>query len=420
MDRPLIVVGGGAVGLACAYYLQRSGVDVVLLEAETVGAGASWGNAGWVTPALAAPLPAPGRIGFAIRSLFQPSSPFRLSPTAAPMMLGWLFKFAQRSNARDYVRGRHQMATFAEPTMTLFDELRADGVRFEMASNGLLFAALSRGAAEHELEILAPMRDHGYEIASEPLAFETVHQLAPALSERVHSGVLVREERHVNPRSLLVGLRARLDELRVKVLEGVAVEDFVVEGDRIVGLATSSGAIEASGAVLAAGAWTAALAAKLGDRVPLQAGKGYSFSVRLNGSPPAMPIYLVEAMVGCTPLDGRLRLAGTLDVSSVDRSTNWRRLDAMKRAAARYLGPADWTGTTEHWMGMRPITYDGLPVIGRLGAVRNAYVATGHQMLGITLAPATGAAIARLAAGDDPPELRPFSPDRFAKRRQVR
>jgi D-amino-acid dehydrogenase len=306
------------------------------------------------------------------------------------------------------------MATFAEPTMTLFDQLKADGVSFEMAANGLLFAALSRAAVEHEIQTLAPMRDHGYEISAEPLSFDRVHELAPVLGDNVQSGLFVGPERHIDPGSLLAGLRSRLDELGGRVLEGTAVEDFVVERGQVVGVRTSAETIEISAAVLAAGSWTGHLAAKLGARVPLQAGKGYSFSLNLD-SPPPVPIYLVEAMVGCTPMHGVLRLAGTMDLSPVDGATNWRRIDAMKRSAADYLAPVNWEATTDHWMGMRPLTYDGMPVIGRLPSIRNAFVAAGHQMLGITLAPATGNAIARLAAGEDPPELRPFSPERFAK-----
>lgn len=412
MTGPLAVVGGGAVGLACAYYLRRAGVDVEVFERRHIGSGSSFGNAGWIVPTLSAPLPSPGRISFAMRSLFNPHSPFHLSPLAVPALAGWLIQFARHSNALDHLRGLEHMAAFSEPTMQLFDGLKADGVEFLMASEGLLFVFLSHGAAESEISELKPMSDYGYDIPEEPLSFDAVHKLVPSLSAAVHAGVHIKGERHLNPSTLLSGLTRRLQELAVKIHEGVEVSGFIIEGNRVAALNTFAGPIEVGGVLLAAGAWTGRLARCLGLRLPIQAGKGYSFSLDME-SVPSLPIYMGEAMVGCTPINGHVRLAGTMDLSTIDESMNGSRIEAMKKSAGEYLTGASWQTTRDHWVGMRPLTPDGLPILGRLVPFRNAYVATGHSMVGITLAPATGLAMAQLVTGSTVPALDVFGPARF-------
>lgn len=401
------------MGLACAYYLRRAGVDVEVFERRQIGSGSSLRNAGWIVPTLTAPLPGPGRLSFAMRSMFNPNSPLHLSPRAAPALAGWLLAFARRCNASDYQRGLEHMAAFSEPTMQLFDGLKADGIQFDMDSKGLLFAFLSRGAAQKKIVELEPMRDHGYEIPDKALAFDAVHELVPSLSEAVQAGVHVNGERHVNPSTFVFGLGRRLTELSVKVHEEVEVSGFGTEGNRVLALKTMNGPIDVSGVLLAAGAWTGLLGRRLGSRLPIQAGKGYSFSLDVDRIP-ALPMYLGEAMVGCTPFEGHVRLAGTLDLSTIDESMNGRRIEAMKRSASRYLTGGSWDATRDHWVGMRPLTPDGLPILGLIEPFKNAYVAAGHSMVGITLAPATGLAMARLITGTSDPSIEIFRPGRFA------
>src|SRR2546423_2737174 len=183
--KRVAVVGGGVVGLCCAYYLRRAGADVVVLEQDQVGSGASLGNAGWIVPSLSAPLPGPGQVAFAIRSLLRPDSPLYIKPTALPGMIEWLLAFAARSNATDNLVGLHATAALAEPTLRLYDELVADGVNFDMRADGLLFSHLTLDGATHKLDELAPLREHGYDIPAGPMTGAAVHEFEPALSERL-------------------------------------------------------------------------------------------------------------------------------------------------------------------------------------------------------------------------------------------
>ena len=410
---PIAVVGGGVIGLCCAYYLRQAGREVVVLEKDHVGSGASWGNAGWIVPALSGPLPGPGQLAYAIRSVLQPDSPLYVRPRLSPALIGWMLRFARSCNRRDNLAGLHATATLAAPTMDLYDDLAADGVQFDMGSEGLLFAHRTTGGARHEIEALAPLGEHGYAIPEAPITGDALRDLEPALSEHVAAGVLVKEERHVDPGSLLAGLAARLREMGVEIREGVTVEGIEADGDRITAVRVPGGDIPVSALLLAAGAWTTALAQTLGTRLPMQAGKGYSFSLRLP-TLPRRPLYLAEVSVGCTPFDGHVRVAGTMELSGVNSTLDRRRIDAIVRGARGYLEGGEWGSITDHWVGMRPVSADGLPILGALGSHSNAFVASGHAMLGVTLGPATGQAVAAyMTTGVEPEVLRPFSPSRF-------
>jgi D-amino-acid dehydrogenase len=413
VSAPYAVIGGGVIGLCTAHYLRRAGHDVVVLERATVGAGSSSGNAGWIVPSLSAPVPGPGQLGFALRSLINPDSPLYVRAASVPGMLGWLLGFARRCNRRDNLAGLHATAALAAPTMQLYDELAANGVAFEMRTDGILFAHLTVEGAREEINALGPLAEHGYCVPAQPIVGADLHTLEPALTEQVRAGVMVEGERHVAPMSLVRGLTERLVADGVEVREGASVEGFERAGERVTGVVVDGCALPVSGVLLAAGAWTGQVAARLGCRLPVQAGKGYSFSLAVP-TLPCRPLYLADARVGCTPIGNRLRVAGTMELSGINTRLDDRRIEAIVRTARGFIEGGDWDGITERWVGMRPMAPDGLPIIGRLEPYANAYVATGHAMLGVTLAPATGRAVAAvMSGGPNPPALQPFRPGRF-------
>jgi D-amino-acid dehydrogenase len=246
-----------------------------------------------------------------------------------------------------------------------------------------------------------------------------LRRLEPGLSRNVAGGFLVREERHVRPETLTAGLASWLTERGVDIRIGKAhaVIDAQRRGRDVRALVTRAGAVEADQFVLAAGAWSGRLAHQLGCRLPVEAGKGYSVTVARDDAPLGRPVDMIEARVACTPFDGALRLAGTMELSGLNLRLAPERLAAIRRAGEQYL--ADWRGGEEHaWVGMRPLTPDGLPLIGLLPGADNLYVATGHAMLGVTLAPATGEALARHMLDDtraSETQLAPFDPGRFQR-----
>lgn len=412
----VIVVGAGVVGLCCAYALRRRGAAVTVLERERAGGGCSWANSGWIVPSFSTPLPAPGLIRTALRWMLRPDSPLYISPRMDLERARWLWAFSRRCNAADYERGLRALAEANRRTIELFDGLRTDGVAFELHRSRPLFLFLTREALEGVAQDLERLTAHGY-APSLPLDPREVRDLVPDAVPGVVGGVLAPEERHVRPETLVAALAVRLRAMDVEIREGIGVTGMRRERQAVQALHTTQGEIVGDRFLLAAGAWSGRVARSLGVRLPLQAGKGYTITITDAGLRIPGPVYLDEARVALSPFDGALRVGGTMELSGLDARIDRRRLDAVRSAFRRYLGR--WPAGREErvWAGLRPLTPDGLPLLGRIPAYDNLYVATGHGMYGVTLAPATGEAIASLMLEASAPfDLAPFRPERFSPR----
>jgi D-amino-acid dehydrogenase len=406
------VVGGGVIGLACAWYLQEGGAEVVVLERDSAGMAASRGNAGWISPGLSNPLPAPGVTRQAMRWMLRSDSPFLLRPRLDSDFASWLWRFWRSSSRARYLAGMQAMLALNERTLELYDRLVADGVEFEMHKDGLLFLFLGERAAEEEAAVLEDLQRHGYPGDVRRLTVPQAQELDPAIGDGVKGAFLAAAERHVRPESLTAGISSALRETGVELREGVEVTGIAANrtGWR---LRAADEEIRADKVLVAAGAWTGRVLAPLGVKIRQEAAKGYSLTAQGEGTRPRHPLYLGEAKVGCSPFEAGVRLAGTLELSGIDLSPNRGRLDAVARAATRYL--RDWRPVTPEleWAGLRPLPPDGLPLIGPVPGRDGLFVATGHGMMGVTLAPATGAALTPLVLEDRlVPELRPFGIDR--------
>jgi D-amino-acid dehydrogenase len=410
--RSVLVVGGGVAGLCSAYYLRRTGVDVTIVESNRIGSGASWGNGGWVCPAQAGPLPEPGLTWYGIRSLFDRDSALYFQLSKFPELAPWLLRFWTYCNRRDHEHGVASLAALGRDVFDLVDEMRSDGVEFELHQDGMVVVAREPETARGELAKLQPMRAFGYELPDDVLSAPNLHALEPALADEIGGGFEVTQHWHVRPDSFTAGLAAALRRMGVEIVEGAEVADFETDGARVSGVRTAVGDYSADSLLLAAGAWTPPLAKMLGVRFPMQAGKGYSFSV----SPSVMPshsILLADVHVGCTPFSGRMRIGGTMEFSGLNVRLDHKRIDDITVAARTAFQPWQTPEIEDVWAGMRPITPDGLPVLDRT-AVPNVYIATGYAMQGVTLAAPAGRAMAELiTSGERPALLDPFGIERL-------
>ncbi len=405
------VIGGGVVGLLCAHHLQKRGADVVLLERDGIGGGCSLGNAGWVCPSISVPLPAPGLMLQSLRWMFRVDSPLYIKPTAVPRMAEWLLAFWKHCNRDDYARGVRALAALARPSMAQLDQLARDGIEFESARAGLLLLARSQAVLDAERHTLDELGYGPYTL----LGPRRVREKEPALTGEFAGGIDVLPERHVRPESMCSAVAASLGSRGAEVLEDFHATRLEGDGRRVAAIVDEEGRqVDADAFVIATGAEAAALVRQLGASLPLQAGKGYSITVAQPRVRLRAPLHFAESKLALTPFEGAQRVAGTMELSGINSWLDPRRVSALaKKAELEIPGILDGE-RRDDWVGMRPLTPDGLPVIGRLPTRDNVYAATGHQMLGITLASSTGAALAPLVlGGSSDTDLRPFDPARF-------
>lgn len=408
------VVGAGVIGLFIAQEIRVRGIDVTLLEAKQAGSAASAGNAGWIVPSLSGPVPAPGLISTSIKWLLQPNSPLSIRPRIERDFARWLFRFWRSCSPDAYQQGVEATARFGRQTFELLDRLLADIAPFEMHADGILFAFESEEAMEHDRQQFKDLHQYGYELPH-PLLGSAVQDCEPILTRHTRAAYVVPQERVIRPERLIRALVQTVVESGVDLRVESPVDGMEISGNHVTAVRTSTGTIETDAVVIAAGAWTPNVASLAGVHIPIEAGKGYS----LDYSPPPAtirrPIYLHEARLAITPFDGTTRVAGTMELGAFNDHLPPSRLRSMAQAASKALEgwPAD-PAVARAWSGLRPMTPDGLPVLGWVPGYANLAVASGHAMLGLTLAPVTAVEIADLlVTGNASEQIKPFDPARF-------
>lgn len=408
-----MILGGGVIGLACAWYLLRSGRSVTVLEQGTAAAACSHGNCGTITPSHTMPLAMPGMIAQALRWLFKADAPFRVAPRIDFALLEWLLQFAQRCNWADFKRTTTAKAPLLRLARQAIEDLIRDE-RFdcEFETTGTLNVYRDARAFDKSAWLPQTLRDVGMPV--EVLDGVRCRELEPALNGSVIGGYLNPQDAHLRPDRYAAALARAVKARGGQIQESTKVTGFRLDGDRITGVATQLGEFAGHDVVFALGAWSPLLARQLELRIPIQPGKGYSITYSRPQVCPRIPLSLKERAVCVTGWNSGYRLGSTMEFAGYDASLNRTRLDALKRGAAEYLIEPEGPQVVEEWHGWRPMTYDDLPILGRAGRVQNLVLATGHGMLGVTLSAATGLLIGELVTGQSSSlDLAPFSPSRF-------
>ncbi|WP_236795028.1 FAD-binding oxidoreductase [Amycolatopsis sp. GM8] len=402
--RQVVVVGAGVVGLSCAWFLQEHGADVTVLDRSGVGAGASWGNAGYITPAMSAPLPEPALLREGVRSLLTPGSPVTVSGRVSAATLAFLAGFTRNSTGSRWRRGMAALAPLGLASIPAFDELVSGGVAAEVHKGTFRigFAAGEDPAGlEHELTTARA--------AGQPVRYRYTTGHEPPFSSRIKQILHLEGQRFVAPGQLLDALAESVTKRGGEIVEGAQVRSVGFGPGGLQADTWTGSPYRADAVVLATGAWLPELARRLGVRVPVQAGRGYSCSVPL-AEPINAPVYLPGARVALTPYGNRARVAGTMEIADRDAPFDRGRLDTVLRSIHPLIDGADWADVRDPWVGARPLTPDGLPLIGAT-KVEGVHVAGGHGMWGVTFGAVTGKLLARqIMSGVAVPELAPFDP----------
>ncbi|MGZ4588224.1 MAG: NAD(P)/FAD-dependent oxidoreductase [Mycobacteriaceae bacterium] len=407
----VVVVGAGIVGLSTAWFLQGRGVRVTVLDRGGVAADSSWGNAGWLAPALTLPLPEPSVLSYGIKAVLSPSSPVYVPFTTSPRLLHFLADFARHCTP---ARWRAAMAVYTEVnrmSLGAYDTLADGGVTEQThLADPFLAAFASTQDREGLVSEFRQVVAAGGEVEYELLDRAEIHSLEPTLGAGVHAGLRLHNQRFINPPRFVGSLADAVRDRGGEIISGIAVTAVQDHGASGVELVSSAGeSFDADAAVLANGARLTSLARPYGVRAVVQAGRGYSFTVRPD-SLPKNPIYFPTQRVACTPLGDRFRVAGLMEFRSPDAPLDQRRVRAIVEATRPMLTGVNWEDRADEWVGSRPCTADGLPLIGATRSPR-VHVAGGHGMWGVALGPLTGRMLADSMTGHPVPDvMRHFNP----------
>jgi D-amino-acid dehydrogenase len=399
-----IVIGGGAVGLCVAEALRARDCEVTVVERDRCGAGASAGNAGWITPSLATPVPGPGVIAASLRWLVDPSGPLWIRPSPSPALLDWIGRFMLSCRRPAYARGLAALQRAAARAGPAFDALAARGVEFERHHEPLLFPAFDPAELDVLTAAVDDLRRAGSPQRLELVSAEELRRLEPALGAGVRGGMVAHGEGRVRPERLSAAVKRALIARGGEVIEGVPVTRLV--RDRGEWLAqTPTGAHRAQAVVIAGGVDSARLLAAHGIRLPIAAAKGYSRTYPRDPSGPRQPLYLEGPKVAISVYEEGVRVSGTLELGARSLSLSARRLQAIAAAAQNALPGWQMPPRPRDWAGMRSVSPDGLPYVGPVPGLPGVHLATGHATLGITLAPLTGELLAAMLLDGAPDEL---------------
>ena len=416
--RSVIICGGGVIGLSCAYYLAREGWRVTVVERNAEGADTcAHGSAGYISPSHVIPLAAPGMVWKGLKWMLSSRSPFYIKPRLDGDLMRWGWLFARSCTAQHVRRSAPVLRDLCLGGRKLFVEW-ADitGNTFELKTEGLLNLCQTQECLDHETHGLAAIaRELGIE--AQVLDAAQTAALEPGAKLAVMGSVYFPIDAHVSPRRLMPVLTTLLKEMGVKFSWNSSIYGWRTEGGRISGVATTAGDMFADEYVLAGGSWSPSMVNGLGLRLPMQAGKGYSLTIDKPRFQLSKSLILTERRVAVTPMGDKLRFGGTMEISGHSDNVRPERVEQIIAAARAFfpeMTAADFAGI-KPWFGYRPVTPDGLPYIGRLGRYANLATASGHAMLGLTMAPISGLLIAELLTDRKPSvDLSLLSPNRYA------
>jgi D-amino-acid dehydrogenase len=401
-NKRVVIVGGGVIGLCAAYYSLKRGLAVTLIEREAAGAdNCSMGNAGMIVPSHFTPLAAPGMISKGLRWMFNPESPFFVRPRVNLDLMRWGWLFYRHSTERHVAASRELLRDLNLESRRLFAEL-AEDQDFGLAQRGLLMLCKTAKGLDEEAEVAHAAREIG--LTAEVLDAAETAKLDPAITMDVAGAVYFPQDCHLDPARFMATLRQRVLAMGGSIESGVEIDAIEISAGRVKSVSGNGRRFEGGQFVLAGGSWTPGLLRLIGVKLPLQAGKGYSLTLPAPPELPQLCSIFAEAKVAITPMGGTLRFGGTMEVGGLDLSINPARVRGIVKSVHAYFpnfSEQDFDGV-EPWAGLRPVSPDGIPYLGKIRGFSNLLAATGHAMMGLSLAPVSGRLVADLLAGDAP------------------
>ena len=410
-----IVIGGGIVGLCSAYYLNRSGWEVTVIDSGSLTDGCSHGNLGMIVPSHFVPLAAPGMISKGIRWMFNPQSPFYIRPSLNTELFRWGYRFFKSASVSNVERAALPLLQLHQYSQLLYKELAKEkGFDFGMEQRGILMYYKTNKTGDEEAELAEKAKHMGIDAAV--LNASEVQELEPHTALDIAGAVHYRCDAHLYPNALVSQLVAYLERAGVIIEKNTRVHQLIVSGKRIQHIETDKGKRIADVIVLSAGSWLGSLAKTASLRIPVIPGKGYSFTGTGLEQGLEIPAILCEAKVAITPMNGFLRFGGTMEIGAMNDRVNMNRVKGIVTSVASYFPGMNLAlpDKKDVWFGYRPCSPDGLPYLGRSKRIHNLIVAGGHAMMGLSLGAASGKVVAQIANENSPDvDICLFQPERF-------
>ena len=417
MSKHILIIGGGVIGLSVAHECAKRGLKVTLLERNGAERDSgSFGNAGMIVPSHFVPLAAPGMVALGLKWMWNPESPFYIKPRLDADLFGWAHKFWRAANPEHVRRSAPLIRDLSFASRALFEEFAAQpGNEFGLVKRGLVMLCKTAHALDEEAKFAAQANQLG--VPAQVLDAKQLAQLDPGVTMDVAGGVYFPKDCHLSPHRFLAALQAQCVKLGVEFYWNSEVTGWRMSGTRINAVSTTRGEFAADEVVLCGGSWSAVIARELGLNIPLQAGKGYSLTLAKPRQLPQICAIFTEARVAVTPMDGALRFGGTMEIAGLNEDINPVRVQGILKAVPKYYPQfrvEDFAGV-QPWRGLRPCSPDGLPYLGRTAKFANLTLATGHAMMGLSLAPITGKLVGEILSGEKASfDLCLLSPDRYA------
>lgn len=411
----VVVIGGGVIGAMSAWYLSKAGCQVIVIDRDRFGQACSHGNCGYVSPSHVLPLTQPGRIRSTLASMFKKDSPFAVKPRFNRHSLSWFWNFARRCNHRDMMSSAEGLHLLLQSSKELYQQLISEEkIDCEWQETGLLFVFDNQREFDGYGETDRLLREQ-FGVKATPYAESELLQLEPALKPGAAAGAWHYEgDCFLRPDKLLSELRNRLESQNVEIVEDSTFEQFHTENGVAKSAICNKREFEADTFIVATGAWTPLLNQQLGCRIPIEPGKGYSITMPTPQQMPRYPMIFEDVHIAITPMKSKYRIGSMMEFVGYDSTIDSKRLQLLRSAAERYLHEPYCDPIEEEWYGWRPMTWDGKPVIDRCPTLKNAYVAAGHNMIGLSAATATGKLIKELVLGEEPHlDMTHFSIGRF-------
>lgn len=396
--KKISIVGGGIIGLSTAYFLANEGYEIEIFDNTNLSDGCSYGNAGMIVPSHVIPLAQPGMISQGIRWMFDSKSPFYVKPRLDFDLLKWGWKFYQSANKTHVQKSMPALKNLALLSKELYQEFDKISNSFFYEEKGLLMLYKTEKTGYEIIHEGEQAQELGLEV--DFLSQEEVKLLEKGTSVNAIGGVYYKCDAHLYPQKFMAFLKNELMiNPRVKINKNINVIDFVIVNDKVKKILTSNGEFSTDEVIICSGAWSPSIAKKMGTKISILPGKGYSFTLFDKQEKPSIPAILCEGKVAVTPMSTAIRFGGTMEITNTkDKNINRNRLQGIVETVNSFYPNVNISvpENKDVWFGFRPCTPNGLPIIARDKKLSNVVLATGHAMMGLGLAPGTGKIVSEI------------------------